>query len=195
MNTTTANAVDIVALQQQPNFLDQMAALHQQEWQGNGRKVSLQGRRERLQSHLRTTGLPNTWLALHNNELVGSVSLIDYVFHSAHEPSAWVANLYVTPTWRGRGLGRRLLAFAEARGPQFRLQRLFLFTPNLRDFYQQSGWHFLHKARVQGQWVDVMMKWLPTHSTVEPIPAPRKRTNPRYSGHFSPVPQTVQVGW
>jgi N-acetylglutamate synthase-like GNAT family acetyltransferase len=138
----------------------ELAQWHQQEWRASGRSVPVTRRVQRLRSHLHTDTLPNTWVALQEGALVGSVSLVDYVFQEERDTSAWVANLFVVPDCRHRGLGAQLLEFAETEASHCQLQRLFLFTPNRRDFYQQHDWQFLHQARVQGQWVDVMMKAL-----------------------------------
>ncbi len=147
-------------LRHHTEHLHALAQWHQQEWRDGGRSVPITRRLQRLRSHLKDDALPNTWIALQDNELVGSVSLVDYVFQQEHDTSAWVANLFVIPPLRKQGLGRQLLQYAEDQAEQADLQRLFLFTPNLKAFYQQSDWDFLHQARVQGQWVDVMIKAL-----------------------------------
>ncbi len=150
--------MQIFALQQYPDRIQELAEWHQVEWRASGRQVPIARRIQRLQSHLQTPGLPNTWLALEGDRLLGSVSLVDYVFHADCIPSAWVANLFVVPRFRGRGLGQHLLAHAEAVARETGLQRLYLFTPDQRQFYARRNWQFLHQARVQGQWADVMTK-------------------------------------
>lgn len=160
--------VIIKNLRQCPEHLDVLAEWHQQEWPqresspqklGDGRQGAPMGRRyKHLKSHLDDGALPNTWVALDHDELVGSVSIVDHVFHQDKEPSAWLANLFVVPRMRNKGLGRQLLQYAEDIADSFDLQRLFLFTPDCKDYYQRQHWEFLHQARVQGAWVDVMVK-------------------------------------
>ena len=168
--------VEIVALRQQPEFIHELAQWHQQEWRYSGRSVPITRRVQRLRSHLESNGLPNTWLALSTNSethrssnasLLGSVSLVDYVFQNSCDTSAWVANLFVVPEQRGKGLGAELLAFAEGQAEGLNLSRLFLFTPDHRDFYQSKRWAFVNQARVQGQWVDVMTKDLNSDRPVD----------------------------
>lgn len=137
-----------------------MARWHQREWRGYSPGVPLTRRIQRLNTHLQTGALPNTWVAQDNKVLVGSVSLVDYVFREESEASAWVANLFVVPWRRRQGLGTCLLAFAESEAARLDLKRLFLFTPDSRDFYLQHHWVCLHQVRVQGQWVDLMTKSL-----------------------------------
>ena len=153
-----ASNIQILSLKQQPDCIHALAQWHQCEWRGTGRSVPITRRVQRLRSHLQDEGLPNTWVAMEGEELVGSVSVVDYVFREERDASAWVANLFVVPNRRGAGLGAALLAFAEAAAHKQALQRLFLFTPDRREFYRQRGWQFLHQARVQSQWVDVMTK-------------------------------------
>jgi len=155
-----SDSIQIHNLNNFPDSVPSLAQWHQQEWRGVGRVVPVTRRIQRLRSHLHDNSLPNTWIAIDGGTLVGSVSLVDYVFQEAQDTSAWLANLFVIPQYRHRGLGRRLLQFAQDQANHSDLRRLFLFTPNRRYFYQQQGWYFSHQARVQGDWVDVMVKQL-----------------------------------
>lgn len=153
-------------LQQRSELLPFVAQWHQQEWHQVSGQVSIHQRMERLQKHLTPTLIPSTWIATNNGDLLGSISLVNYEHNPANDDdSAWVANLFVTPNFRGQGIGQKLLRFVEAQANQAQLQRLYLFTPNHRHFYEQQCWSFLHQSRVQGQWVDIMMKtaWTPSN--------------------------------
>jgi len=105
----------------------------------------------------RDEGMPTTLLALDDEELLGSVSL---VFEDAPElqehGSPWLASLYVKPEARGRGVGAQLARAAVARAAAEGVEELFLFTPEHREFYARLGWRPLGRTALKGTPVDLM---------------------------------------
>jgi len=195
MWNSTHHCIDIVPLGQLPNVIHELAQRHQQEWRKGDRDVSVARREQRLRSHLHNQSLPNTWVALEGPNLVGSVSLIDYVRQNSRDASAWVANLFVVPRLRRCGLGARLLAFVENQGKTLNLHHLFLFTPNCQDFYRHHGWGSVQQARVQGQWVEVMRKQL---LATDDQPMVYGQENSLYQAkplHRGPMSRPPQAPW
>ena len=152
--------VAIFSLRDRPEYIHELAQWHQLEWCNSGYTVTISRRVQRLRTHLQSEGLPCTWLAMQADRLVGSVSLVNYAFAQNSFTTAWLANLFVVPTQRRKGLGHQLLAYAEQQASLLGLKELFLFTPNRRQYYESHQWSFTHQSRVRGQWVDVMKKAL-----------------------------------
>ncbi|MEO8161777.1 MAG: GNAT family N-acetyltransferase [Arenimonas sp.] len=111
-----------------------------------------------LQEHAaRATGLPTTLVAVEDEALLGSVSLVlEDAPELAEHGSPWLASLYVIPQARGRGIGARLVHAAVARAAVEGIAELFLFTPEHRDFYQRLGWRPLARTALKGTPVDLM---------------------------------------
>lgn len=79
-----------------------------------------------------------TWVAVLDNQLVGGVTL---VFEA---DSASIANIAVSPSVQGRGLGRSLLEFAERKAKEkgyteLRLATHVRLTENV-EIYRHLGW-------------------------------------------------------
>ncbi|GAB1255970.1 hypothetical protein NBRC116494_04720 [Aurantivibrio plasticivorans] len=148
--------VEIVDLRTRPDYLPSLADCHQQEWELDGTVTTSEERAQRLQEHLSDEEYPVTWVALDGKQLVGSVSLIHYG-NRVSTKSVWLANLFVIEGHREQGIGKQLVDHACAYAFQHGQHRLRLFTPKHKAFYAALGWEWCHSARVQRQWVDIML--------------------------------------
>lgn len=77
-----------------------------------------------MASH-RTNGRP-LWVAQVGVEVVGWLSLLGFADRPACAPAAEVA-IYIANTWRGCGVGRRLVAHALVEAPAWHIDRLMAF--------------------------------------------------------------------
>lgn len=183
--------LQFVDLRDRPEALAQVARWHQQCWRHVGNYVDLRQRQAKLAQHVESQSLPTTWLAVQDNVPVGSVSLVQYTYskppladpsftdrtstnrsladHSSADHSyayngrnqVWLSNLYVHPTQRRRGIGSALVSHAVRRASALNLGKLYLFTADAAAFYQQQGWRWQQRLRVQRQWVDILSLSLP----------------------------------
>src|SRR5687767_1256927 len=135
-----------------------LAAWHHAEWGHLYSHWTLEVARAELEEHAtRTRGLPTTLVALEDDALLGSVSLVlEDAPEFAEHGSPWLASLYVTRPARGRGLGAALVRAAVARAADEGVAELFLFTPEHREFYQRLGWRPLARTALKGTGVDLM---------------------------------------
>lgn len=152
------NGFAIAPLQQWPSKLDELAAAHHAEWSALfGPHWSLDIVRGELQQSCGDAALPVSFVAIRDESLCGSVSLlIDDAEELRAFGSPWLGSLWVAPACRRRGLGARLVRHAMAEAAQRGVERLLLFTPRHADFYRRLGWRDLAQARVAGEPVDVM---------------------------------------
>ena len=86
--------------------------------------------------------LPKFYLALENEDIIGSYSLLTNDLISRQDLMPWFACLYVTDHYRNKGIATRLLnhGLKEAKRKGFRT--LYLST-DLVDFYEKNGWKHL----------------------------------------------------
>lgn len=87
-------------------------------------------------------------VAVAGHEVRGMVSLQTVISTAEGGPVAWLEDLVVTQAHRGRGLGGRLLAGAEAWAVRHGLRRLQLVAEianrQALDFYRQHAWQETH---------------------------------------------------
>ena len=134
-----------------------LAAWHHAEWghlyEGWTREMAL----AELSSHSGPDCLPTSLVLLDDARLLGSVSLVlEDAPEFCSEGSPWLANLYVLPEARGRGLGAELVRAAIRVAASQQIAELFLFTPAHSGFYQRLGWRVLARTSLRGTPVHLM---------------------------------------
>lgn len=150
-------SVSVRFLADVPQHVGQLAEWHHREWSALMPDWSLEEAREELAAHARCRTRPTTLVLLDGDALLGSVSLIDEdapEFRDRGEP--WLASLYVRPEARGRGYGRQLVQALLAHARGIGVERLYLFTPEHRDFYAALGWRVDAHLALRGRAVDLM---------------------------------------
>ena len=117
-------------------------------------------RGRRLAESAQKNGIPITFIALEGNKLVGSISLLPYsVSHRALTPL--MADVFVTPDYRNRGIGaalvKHLLQYAETQG----LEKVYLFTTDAEGYYARLGWRSFDMWIDRGRRYSIMSIHLP----------------------------------
>ena len=138
MSKTVEPAIELVSLAHQPQWLSDIVHWHQQQWPHE----SLQQRSGKLEQHLGAEPFPTTLLALEHSRLVGSISVVCYQRLGGLAPSHWLANAFVIPEFRRRGIGAQLVCAGEAYARQQGLSELYLDATDRVSFYQKLHWQY-----------------------------------------------------
>jgi predicted N-acetyltransferase YhbS len=89
--------------------------------------------------------LPITFIALHGDELVGTVGLWRCDLISRQDLTPWLAALYVDESQRGSGLGLRLQQHVQDYSRQAGFNELYLYS-DFSGYYERHGWHYIGDA-------------------------------------------------
>ncbi len=145
----------IVNLRKVPQHLETLARWHQKEWDYLNPNGSLSKRMLEMQNHLNSDFIPTTFVAL-NNELCGSAAIIEHDMSTRTELGPWLASVYVSPQFRKKGIGTKLVRHATKQAKDQGLSKLYLFTPDQENFYYRLGWSFFEKTSYQNHNVTIM---------------------------------------
>ena len=166
MNLPSASLViapNIFLLEQKPECFAQVAQWHHQECESQGLKSSIALRQQRLVLHVQKSAIPKTLIALHNNQVIGCVSLVNYTYRSsermpkvASESPVWLSNLFVVEHLRHRGIGNVLIDAAKKYAQSLELNELWLSATDYTDYYQKRGWEIVRRTKLGGRQVNVM---------------------------------------
>lgn len=97
-----------------------------------------------MTAHCRKDDFPLMYVAFEEGHPVGTVALLRADLFSRQDLYPWMADLYVPPEHRGRGIGSALQDFSLAEAKRRGFEKIYLYTP-LNGYYEKMGWEFVGK--------------------------------------------------
>jgi GNAT superfamily N-acetyltransferase len=150
--------VRIDYLADHPGMAPLLASWHYQEWADLLPDWSLVEALGELQSHTGRRQIPTTLVAVERDRPLGSASLVQADLDGWDHLSPWVASVFVTPWFRGRGLGRRLVGRAVEEAQALGVGIVYLFTAGQAGYYEKLGWERWQPALHHGRQVLIMRR-------------------------------------
>ena len=139
------------------HFIPTIAKWHFHEWHALFPHKSVEDFAADLRESLQQDGLPQTWVLLdEQGEAIGTASLLLSDMTTNQQLSPWLANIYIHPLQRGKGLGKQVVKQVMAEARQRELRKLYLFTEDQQAFYEKLGWELHHREFYENHWVAVM---------------------------------------
>ena len=91
---------------------------------------------------------------------VATASLVRCDLTTRPELTPWVASVYVTPAFRGRGLATRLVEHLAGLAGRGGIRELYLHTPDRQSLYARLGWRDVEVLSYRGETVTLMARTL-----------------------------------
>lgn len=162
---TTRCHVKIEYLSDRPEFLSTLAQWHYEEWSALRPGDSVEARIVRLRGWSGRGGIPLTVIALSDNELLGSASLIEHDMDDRPELTPWLAGVFVAPEHRRKGTGTTLVRRVMDEARALQVSKLYLHTADSTAFYGSLGWSLAEETCYRGKEVSIM-----SFTTLAPAP-------------------------
>ena len=102
--------------------------------------------------------IPSTYVAEESEVPLGTVSLVECDFAPRKELSPWLADMYVDPASRNRGIGSALAIHVETFADKAGIGELYLITRHQEHFYQRIGWRTIERIEYQGETAELMRR-------------------------------------
>lgn len=141
-----------------PEFIPELAQLHFDEWSYLKPGATLEDKQRYLESNCGRTGVPSFVIALEGGELIGSASLVAHDMDSRPELGPWLADVFVKPAHRRRGVATSLIRRIEDEALSAGVSRLFLYTPDAAELYRRLGWETVEACEYKGANVVIMSR-------------------------------------
>jgi GNAT superfamily N-acetyltransferase len=138
-----------------PEFIPTLARWHYEEWGNLRAGDSVEARILRLQGCGRGR-VPLTVIAVLDNELLGSASLVEYDMDSRLDLTPWLAGVFVAPPHRRKGIGAALVRRIMDKATLLCISRLYLYTVDSTAFYAGLGWSLVEETRYRENEVSIM---------------------------------------
>jgi predicted N-acetyltransferase YhbS len=146
-------------LQLHREFIPAIARWHFESWGPLTGARTLDGYTRLLEVAAKSSGIPSVLVALLDDVLVGSVSLVasDMSIRPALTP--WLAQLFVAPEHRRKGIGMALVRAASERIRSLGFRWLSLYTSGgLPQYYEKLGWAIEERVEYLGDERTVMRR-------------------------------------
>ncbi len=132
------NEYKIVKMHDHSGGLNEAIAYYHRKW-GRGNNLNFFGDAIR---HSDYSNLPQFFVMLKHDKIVGCCGLIVNDFISRHDLYPWLCGLYVEESERGQKLGNKLLMFAEKEAKRVGYETLCLTTEHT-SYYERYGWEYI----------------------------------------------------
>ena len=128
--------VRLVALREAPALLEKAVAWFSSKW-----NVPMQAYRESMQVCLAGGTVPQWYMLLDGETIIGGAGVIENDFHDRPDLAPNLCAGFVEPAWRCRGLAGRLLDHIRSDMAAQGVHTLYLVTDHT-SFYERYGWRF-----------------------------------------------------
>lgn len=92
--------------------------------------------------HCRKDDFPMIYVAFIDGTPAGTVALLRADLFSRQDLFPWMADLFVPPEYRNRGVGSALQDFVLAEAKRRGFGEVYLYTP-LTGYYEKKGWEYV----------------------------------------------------
>lgn len=111
-----------------------------------------------IKNSLTKNKLPLTFIAMENNELVGTIGLWRSDLMSRQDLFPWLSALFVKKNFRGKSIGQKLQNFLIDYCRKVGFTELFLYT-DICDYYEKTGWEYLEDGvEYSGDYIKIYKK-------------------------------------
>lgn len=150
--------MEIAYLADYQHHIPQLAKWQHTEWAYLNPGDTLEKRTTRLHEDAQYCQIPTVIVAVEDDVLMGSASLVFNDMKTRAELNPWLASVYVDDKFRNRGIGsavvQRIMEEARALG----VRPLYLFTPDKQSFYTRLGWERVEDTEYCNEQVTIM-RW------------------------------------
>ncbi|MCB9530853.1 MAG: GNAT family N-acetyltransferase [Myxococcales bacterium] len=131
--------IHIAPLTDVPHHIDALARWHFAQWGYLDPRHDVPMRVRELAGEVRD-GVPLTFVALDDDTLLGSASIVAQDLPTHPHLTPWLASVYVDPPNRRRGIASALVDRVVVHAATVGVGTLYLFTPDQERLYDGLGW-------------------------------------------------------
>jgi len=143
------NELTVVNLADDTKHIEEASAILWEEWDKSC-GMPLEEVIYRTKHAICKDRVPQTYIALINDELVGQVSIWNNDLKARQDLTPWLAALYIKKEYRGKGIGTLLQDKCIEVAKELGYKKLYLVTEH-ENYYERTGWKFLETALNNGK--------------------------------------------
>ena len=140
--------MEITTLFEKPYHYKEVSQMIYQEFVlGTSSKMTL----EDVEHFFENTNIdkfPITFIAIIDNECVGTVSVFENDYKERLQYSPWLASLYVKPQYRDKKIGQQLITHLLNYLKTLNYTEVYLKTENASEYYKNRGWELIESVNI-----------------------------------------------
>jgi GNAT superfamily N-acetyltransferase len=146
--------VKIEYLADRREFIPVLAGWLQAEWGDLRPGETRADRARRIESVCGHFQIPTVFVAVEEDHLLGSASLVEHDMEIRQNLTPWLAAVFVLPEYRRRGIGAALVERVVEEAQALGVPHLYLYTPGPGDLYLRLGWSVVERTFYRQLWGD-----------------------------------------
>jgi GNAT superfamily N-acetyltransferase len=166
-NEANQDVVRIEHLAGHEDAIRTVAGWIREEWEHSFLDSTFEELLAELEGRTTPGRIPETFVALAGDRLVGTASIVTQDMSTRPEISPCLSAVYVPPEFRKQGIGSKLVRKAMQEAQDLGVRRLYLFTPDAMSFYRRLGWNEFERMRYRGRDIVIMFYEVVLHKEVE----------------------------
>lgn len=132
----------IIKLEESNNYIFNKICEWNYNWWGKRDNNSMEQVRYYMEHSLCKNKIPQTFVALIENEPVGMYQISSYDDISRPDIYPWLANVFVDEKYRGKGVFKKLMSTVNENAKKLNIEELYLYTSHI-GLYEKFGWEFI----------------------------------------------------
>ncbi|HEX8078210.1 MAG TPA: GNAT family N-acetyltransferase [Chthoniobacterales bacterium] len=143
-------------LADRPEAVATLAQWQHQEWGHLRPGDTIEQRYVRIRGAMNRDRVPLTVVALEEDQVLGSASLILHDMDTRMELTPWLASVFVGEHFRRRGIGAELVRRIMLEAGKLKMPLVYLYTVHSEKFYASLGWKVSERTAYRHQKVVIM---------------------------------------
>jgi GNAT superfamily N-acetyltransferase len=144
--------VTIEYLADRAEFMHTVARWHHDEWGHLRPNETVEDRVAQVERACGHCEVPTTFVALVEDQLLGSASLVEHDMTTRPELSPWLSGVFVAPQHRRHEIGAALVERVVQEAHTLGTQRLYLYASGSGILYLRLGWSVVERTFYRELW-------------------------------------------
>jgi len=140
------------------DVIPEVAKLHIEFFGRFSADMTLENRVEKLGGQIGKTSIPLTLVAFDREIAIGSASIVEHDLDSRPDLTPWIASVVVRSDYHRQGVGTALIRRIEKEAAGLGINKLYLFTPDMEEFYATMNWVTIGHEMFKGKFEVTLME-------------------------------------
>lgn len=147
--------MNIEYLADRQNDISKIVKWLYEQW-GHNYEYGIDVWKERVNNRLNKEKVPTTFIAIVDDETVGTASIIENDMDTRKDLSPWLADVFVLDSYRNKKIATKLIERILEEAEKIGISKLYLYTREAEGLYIKNNWKTIDIVDYYGDRVSLM---------------------------------------